>query len=218
MAHSLREERYDRIWYKFAQRLLPNPCDDFRTVLDVGAGACEFPRLARSRGYVVTCLDISQPDAARAGRLSFDALVADSNRNLPFVADSFGGAFLLDVIEHIFCAEHLVSELSRVVRPGGFLLVSTPNYAWVLNRITHLLGMSPDGEGYHHRFFTRNVLRNLLLAGGFEVVQKSSWTYPLPPFNRVRRVFGLSRVDWPVAGPLESILAYSFVWLCLNHK
>jgi SAM-dependent methyltransferase len=214
----LREERYDRDWYQFALSLLPSPQTESKPLLDVGAGACEFAHMARGQGYHVVGLDVSKPDMARAVILGFNAVASDANSTLPFADNVFAGAVMLDAVEHVFRAGGLISELSRIVIPNGFLLVSTPNFAWILNRLLHVLGKPPAGEGYHERFFTRCTLERLLSDNHFEVVRRNSWTYPLPPINRVNRLLGLPRTDWAIPRVCESLFAYSFVWLCRNRK
>jgi predicted SAM-dependent methyltransferase len=60
---------------------------------------------------------------------------------LPFGAASFDRALCLDVLEHLTFPEQLLalSELFRIVRPGGELLVSVPNLAHLQSRVHFLL-------------------------------------------------------------------------------
>jgi SAM-dependent methyltransferase len=137
---------------------------------------------------------------------------------LPFENNSFDIAVMLDVIEHVPLADALLLEVQRVLRCSGLLLVSTPNVAWVLYRMLSLVGRPPPGEGYHYRFFTSAHLSSLLDWAGFRVVRKNSWTYPFPGVNRLRKACGHPRVDWRVPASLESLWAYSLVWLAENQK
>ena len=111
----MREECYDRIWYKFAQELLPSVSTlKQKVVIDVGCGACEFAQILRKKGYIVTCLDIDPDNVARAHQLGFEAFVVDLNSRLPFKENQFDGATMLDVIEHVIHAEDLMCGLSSM--------------------------------------------------------------------------------------------------------
>lgn len=96
-------------------------------LLDVGCSFGAFLARARQRGYDVCGLEAS-PGAARVGQREFGLSI------IPRALDAAGleaGAFdivtLLDVIEHQLDPRALVREAARVLRPGGVLLIETPN-------------------------------------------------------------------------------------------
>lgn len=211
----MRSERFDRSWYKFAAEILPG-VTQYPRVVDVGCGRGEFSRILRQKGFQVTCLDINSDNVVACRALGFGAIKTDLNEPIPLKDSSFDLAVMLDVIEHVPKAQYLLKEISRVLRPSGLLLLSTPNYGWILHRIRALLGYPPPGEGYHFRFFVPRNLNALLHSAGFEIVWKNSWSYPLPPINRLRGKLGLERVDWHVPRQLECLWAYSLVWLARN--
>jgi 2-polyprenyl-3-methyl-5-hydroxy-6-metoxy-1,4-benzoquinol methylase len=66
-----------------------------------------------------------------------------------------------ETIEHVRDVQLLLSEVRRVLRPGGVLAVTTPANLSV--------GRRPDPLSPHLRFFTRRSLRRLLGELGFEV-------------------------------------------------
>lgn len=57
----------------------------------------------------------------------------------PWADASFDVVVCTEVIEHIFDTDHLLAEIYRVLKPGGSLVISTPNLASLTNRI--LLGV-----------------------------------------------------------------------------
>ena len=213
----MRAERFDRRWYRFADEILPAAVSYPRAV-ELGCGRGEFARLLRDREFDVTAVDIDSHNVAACQALGFRAKQADLNQPLPFETDSFDLAVMLEVIEHIPLADHLVLEISRILRGDGLLLLSTPNCAWILYRIQSLLGYPPHNEGYHFRFFVQRNLTDILKSAGFEIERRNSWTYPFPPLNRFRRQLGQPRVDWHVPRWLEPLWACSFVWLVRNTK
>jgi ubiquinone/menaquinone biosynthesis C-methylase UbiE len=79
---------------------------------------------------------------------------------LPFGDSSFDLVLCAETIEHVRDVQLLLSEIRRVLRPGGTLALTTP---------AHLpLGRRPDPLSPHLRFFTRRSLRRLLDELGFE--------------------------------------------------
>lgn len=67
------------------------------------------------------------------------------------------------VIEHLWDQGQFIAECARVLRPGGLLMVSTPN------RITFSPGRDTPINPFHTRELNAAELTELLLAGGFEI-------------------------------------------------
>lgn len=96
---------------------------------------------------------------------------ADMNETLPFRDDSFDTIVCQEGIEHIEDVASFIRECSRILREGGTLLVTTPNYMDLSSRLSYLLigvksfhGDFPneeatlwghsDGRHYHGHAFT----------------------------------------------------------------
>lgn len=138
--------------------------------LDLGGGAGEFSDLAFQRGYAVTLVDGDPRNVASVQPRGIRGVVADLNQPLDFVDEAaVDGVSLIEVIEHVPRAEQLVEEAYRVLRPGGLLLLSTPNAVWWRARLRVLFGRPLEAEGYHYRFFTVSGVLRLLTASGFTV-------------------------------------------------
>jgi SAM-dependent methyltransferase len=101
-------------------------------VLDVGAGAGAFSQRLKDLGYAVTALDSDPekwiPPDITFLRLDIDAGIAAS------VRETFDAVCCLEVIEHVENPWNLLREIYSVVRPGGYLLLSTPNITSFLSR------------------------------------------------------------------------------------
>ncbi len=103
-------------------------------LLEVGFGRGEFLKHCAERGAEVAAIDYSS-DALEIGRQTLadspaaDLRIADC-KSLPFDSDSFDRVYSGDVIEHQDREDgvQMLTEMRRVLRPGGFLLVHTsPN-------------------------------------------------------------------------------------------
>ena len=99
-------------------------------ILDLPAGHGQLTDALRERGYAVTPADINdhRPDYVHA----------DMTRPLPFDSDSFAGVVCLEGVEHMLDPFALLGELIRVARPGGRVVISTPNITNMYSRLQFL--------------------------------------------------------------------------------
>jgi 2-polyprenyl-3-methyl-5-hydroxy-6-metoxy-1,4-benzoquinol methylase len=164
---------------------LPAPRDT--RILDVGCGQGMLVRFLLGQGYSeVRGIDVSAEQVALAHDLGTPAVeVGDL---FAFSADNpgaFDAVVALDVVEHFDRADvqDVFSALGRLLRPGGMLILRTPN------------GGSPYSGRYqfsdltHGVIYTDRSLEQVCAATGFEAVR----VYPVRPagsggLQRVRRV------------------------------
>ncbi|MEU1026011.1 class I SAM-dependent methyltransferase [Streptomyces sp. NPDC005904] len=170
------------------------------TVLDIGsadgtAAATAAPLLA---GHRVIGVDWSQDALRRAhARLPYVVRGELTDGGLPFASGAADAVLFSEVIEHLVDPDSALDELRRVLRPGGHLMLSTPNLAAWYNRGLLLAGVQPvfsevslrgihgrPGKEVvgHLRLYTARALREFVAASGFEVVRLSG-----APFHGVPR-------------------------------
>ena len=205
----------DRAWYKYAKALVKGITISQQPVLDLGCGRGEFSFLLRQLGGQVTACDGDSVTLSMLTEKEPPFRVSEVNLEspLPFADHSFHCVVLLEVIEHISLAEQLLLEIRRVLVPGGYLLLSTPNFAWFVWRIRHLWGGYPPNEGVHVRFFTRKKLETVLHESGFDIIGRRSYTVVIC-LNRFLRLLGARETLNVYVPPLlESLFAQDFVWL-----
>ena len=107
--------------------------------------------------------------------------VCGSALSLPFRDNSFDVVSAFDVIEHCEPEATVVSELVRVLRPGGRLLVSVPAYEWAWSDF--------DEANGHYRRYTRGRLRAALESEGLQVERATyAFTSMFPLFAAERMV------------------------------
>jgi len=208
-----RARKADRPWYAYASQLLPE-AGAAGCFVDLGCGQGELLAKAGERGLAGLGLDFWAQNARATARAGHPALAADLNRPLPFRDASLDGLCLVEVIEHIVRAEQLVDEMARVLRPGGWLVLTTPNVVHWTYRWRTLTGHAPKQEGYHYRFFTRDRLERMLAARGFALEARASFGKQAV-LTRLARLAGGRRerkVRYRVPAPLEPLLAQHFVW------
>jgi len=161
-------------------------------VLDAGCGAAPALRYLTLLGYQTIGTDLVRYPLQQARVVAPDALVAcnDLTEGMAIADGAVDVVLAADVIEHIVDGDALLRECLRVLRPGGYLIVSTVN-AWDLRRWTHpRLGRvwSALTDPTHVRFYSPPELRRALRDAGFGHVRTWAGLKPLAwlPIRRPR--------------------------------
>jgi SAM-dependent methyltransferase len=155
-------------WYRGRRRVLratldgldlPSPC----RLLDAGCGSGRT--LDELADYGDACgADLSRVavDAARArGHRAYLAEIGD----LPFPDGAFDLVTCLDVVEHTPDDRRSLSELRRVTRPGGVLLLTVPAHP--------ALWSAHDEANHHYRRYTRGALIAAAVETDWAVAESS---------------------------------------------
>jgi len=129
--------------------------------LDLGCGDGRLS--AELRADELTAADVSRVALERArGRLPNARLVElEPDAPVPSSDGEFDLVLCAETIEHVRDVQLLLSEVRRVLRPGGTLAVTTP--------ATRALMRPPHPLSPHLRFFTRRSLARVLDELGFDV-------------------------------------------------
>jgi methionine biosynthesis protein MetW len=144
-------------------------------LLDVGCGDGFVFRVARARFQRVFGCDVALAALRRAQRAGMRTVCADLAGSLPYEDGAFDCITCLEVIEHVADPLHLLTELRRVLKSGGTLIITTPNIRYFRHVLTLLLrGRFPHTTtdtfvwgGGHFHYFTRADLQSLVERAGF---------------------------------------------------
>ncbi|MEM2512589.1 MAG: class I SAM-dependent methyltransferase, partial [Ignisphaera sp.] len=147
-------------------------------------------------------VDIDEQAVALARKRGIEAYIADlSKDSLPFPNEFFDLVLSLEVIEHLANPDNMLKEAYRVLRKGGYLLISTPNLGWWINRAVLLLGYQPyltncslyydvgkflrplktGCTGGHLRLYTFRALKELLEVYKCHIVKVKATTISIVP-------------------------------------
>ena len=164
-----------RMWdrrLRLVERLSPPPS----RLLDVGAGDGTFLQLAKARGWKVFGTEFSASGAARATRSDIPVAVGEV-WEISLLEASQDLITCWHVIEHVRDPRRVFEECLRILRPGGWLLLATPNlhdrffqlaYRAARGRRPQLY--EPDERELHLFCFSAATLKSLALQAGFENV------------------------------------------------
>lgn len=152
-----------RTWEALARGLIG--LANLGDVLDAGAGDGATAQLLAGRTRSITCIDVSETliDAARvrlAAHPNVRAEVADLHA-LSFADRSFDQVLLLNVLTHLRAPAQAITEVARVLRPGGRVALVT------LAEHEHL--DITAGYGHVHPGFRPAAVRRLLEKAGLDV-------------------------------------------------
>jgi 2-polyprenyl-3-methyl-5-hydroxy-6-metoxy-1,4-benzoquinol methylase len=127
-----------------------------QVVLDVPAGKGETAGMLQEVGARVIALDLFPESFEHP---SINCGYADLNKALPVESGTVDFVFCQEGIEHVSDQPAALRELSRILKPTGKLLISTPNPSNLRSRISHLLG-----ESEHYKLMPPNELDTVWLS------------------------------------------------------
>ena len=136
--------------------------DRVGSALDLGCGDGRLS--AELAADSLTAADVSRVALERARRRLPEARLVDLDPDggLPLEDGAFDLVLCAETLEHVRDVQLLLSEIRRVLRPGGLLALTTPAAGFLVR--------PPDPLSPHLRLFTRRSLRRLLGELGFELV------------------------------------------------
>ncbi|HEV7501840.1 MAG TPA: class I SAM-dependent methyltransferase [Vicinamibacteria bacterium] len=167
-------------------------------VLDAGCGRSLFTEIRPDWPFRIVAADVDF-DLLAARKAEFPAVrwVVGDAHPLPFRDATFDGLFAGELVEHLPDPEAGVEEFRRVLRPGGTLVLTTPNRRRLANVVDRSeRPYSPD----HLSELSYDEARALLRARGFTVLEQSglhlelflNWLSPLPKLDRLQRQWNRS--------------------------
>lgn len=192
------EENYWFRRHEAAYLALAPLCRD-AVVLEAGCGEGYGAALLAEYARSVLALDYDEPTTAHvAQRYPKLGVVRGNLAFLPVATGSIDVVANLQVIEHLWDQAGFLAECRRVLRPGGRLLVTTPN------RLTFTPDSGTPLNPYHTRELSPSELDELLREAGF-AVERLAGVHHGPALTELDRRHGGSIIDAQLAVVMGSL-------------
>ena len=177
------KDYYEDLWERLPAELEP-PSFDRRLAflrgsvtagdraLDVGCGTGEFTAALADAGAVPIGVEVAEAalERARARHPEGDFRLVPLDGALPFEDGVFDLVWASEVIEHVSDTARWLSEVRRVLVPGGRLLVTTPSHGRLRVALGGIERFS-EPLGDHLHLYTARSLRTLLDEYGFAEIE-----------------------------------------------
>lgn len=153
-----------------------------KSILDLACWDGSISEIIKKNNNKVLGIEISDNAIKKARAKGIEVFDIDLNSNWSNnVAEKFDVVFAGEIIEHIFDTDNFLKQVWQVLKPSGFLVITTPNVASLGRRLLLLLGRSPlievtarNYDAGHIRYFTFSSLLKLLLENNFNIDQAMS--------------------------------------------
>jgi 2-polyprenyl-3-methyl-5-hydroxy-6-metoxy-1,4-benzoquinol methylase len=158
-------------------------------LLDVGCALGFMLGEAKAAGWDPTGLETSPFAAEYAAQQTNCPVISGTLQQANFESGCFDVVTLMDVIEHVAEPRGLMSEIYRILRPGGVLFVITPNFGSLFIKLYGPLAYGVGTEE-HVTYFQPSTISHLLRQANFrQVITGSKDLYAA----NLGRLLGLNR-------------------------
>lgn len=165
----------DLISKEIASQPLRYPDKTRVKVVDIGCGPGHLTGQIKDLGVDVEGADLSDNSLEILKKKSLKGKKVDLEDTFPYKDSTFDVVVASEIIEHIIRTEFFLDELIRICKPGGILIITTPNVASLARRLMLLFGVNPYleyklyGGAGHVRYFTFKNMRSFLTEHGLKI-------------------------------------------------
>ena len=161
----------DDFWYlKYLDK------NDF--VLDIGCANGQHTLKVAKKVKKIIGFDINRKELSKAERemqrrkiKNVEFFEDSAEKNLKFKSRTFDKVLLLDVLEHINNQNLLISEIWRVLKNSGGLILAVPNKNTSWKRLQRSVGLDYFADPDHKREYSESEIKEILLERKFKILK-----------------------------------------------
>jgi len=182
------------------------------SLLDIGCGPGLFLGLAQQAGFDVTGVELNQALAEQARRRTGAEVLVGELEALNFEDRRFDVITLLDLIEHVADPIGILKRCHDLLKPGGHVVLYTPNHKSLIVRIAEMLFRSSRGriaapvreifDGVHVVFFDVKSLKHALGKAGFDIAGTNLFRYDPARSGQAKGVAALMLKSIEMVSPI----------------
>jgi SAM-dependent methyltransferase len=170
-------------------------------MLDIGAGVGRQSLLLRDEfDMKVTAVEFSEFGVEACRKLKIEVLQVNATQ-LPIPSNSFDAGIAMDVLEHIENDSAVLSEMGRVLKPQGLMLITVPAFPFMWS--------NHDTAVDHVRRYTKTEIVKKIRLAGFTIVSVRYWNSLLFPVAFISRLLFRDGADLKLPSPIiNSLLSW----------
>lgn len=198
VAYEVLAETEDHHWWFAGRRriierqLIKLGLPDSATIVELGAGTGGNLEMLRRHGHVSAMELDDEARAVASQKSGIEVLPGSLPDRIPFADGSADVVGLFDVLEHVADDARALSEIRRLLKRGGALLLTVP--------ANQRLWSAHDERMHHFRRYSRLQLSDLLRAAGFTLSKLSYYNTFLFPIAAAIRLANIKQATGNVAG------------------
>jgi 2-polyprenyl-3-methyl-5-hydroxy-6-metoxy-1,4-benzoquinol methylase len=144
-----------------------------RTFLDIGCATGMLIASMKEAGWEASGVDLCRESAEYGMAHRGISIFIGTLEEAAFPAESFAVVHFSHLIEHVPDPRGFLAEVRRILRPGGFALITTPNVDGLQARLFGSRWRSAIAD--HLTLFSKKTLDRMMKESGFDVRQTVSW-------------------------------------------
>jgi len=178
------------------------------SILDAGCGTGLLDEELKKENFNYQIVGVdSSTEAVNFSRKRGNEIFLSSLEDCPFSAQTFDVILLLDVIEHVPDEKVILTEMERLLKPNGLIIVFVPALRWWWSQQDVFLG--------HYRRYTVSSLNNLFVNKNWSVLSSGYFNFflslPILIVRKLTSIFHWTQKDEITrASSINSILSRLF--------
>jgi 2-polyprenyl-3-methyl-5-hydroxy-6-metoxy-1,4-benzoquinol methylase len=182
-------ETNKRLKVVFADLLVPVDLKG-KKLLEVGCGMGYFSQMAIKKGARVTGLDVGKKlISISKSKCPTGNFVVGSALRLPFKSGDYDVVISTEVIEHCENPQKAISEIIRVLKPGGKAVITTPNKLFKL-LFDFLSWIKIRPYQGNENWLSREEMKRAIIKSGGKIVKEKhfNFIYPTPALDMFEKI------------------------------